>query len=240
MEKYGIIYKATNTVNGKGYIGQTTKTLDERISSHIYRAINKKTNFYFHNALRKYGKEKFVWEELCICSSLKKLNMMEVYYISQFDTFNGGYNLTTGGEGTPAHVLSVESRKKISETKMGYKYPPRSKEHCRKISEAKMGGKLAQTTIDKIVATRKANKGYAVGSKNILSKKFVIQLPDGTEFVVFGLMNFCKNYKGGFLSNKCLNSIALGHTNQHKGHKCRHYNEETDKNISIWSKEEPN
>jgi hypothetical protein len=53
-----LIYKATNKINNKSYIGQTTETLDIRIRRHLY-SIKTRRNYYFCNALRKYGKENF-------------------------------------------------------------------------------------------------------------------------------------------------------------------------------------
>lgn len=93
----GLIYKATNIVNNKIYIGQTSCSLEKRKNEHY----NSLDNLYFHNAIRKYGKENFIWEilENNICS-YEKLNQQEKYWIQYFhsnDT-NLGYNLTKGGE----------------------------------------------------------------------------------------------------------------------------------------------
>lgn len=52
-----IIYKAENKITGKYYIGQTSNSLKKRINHHIYRANN--SGYYFHNAIKKYSKEKF-------------------------------------------------------------------------------------------------------------------------------------------------------------------------------------
>ena len=58
---YGIIYKCTNLINGKIYIGQTIKGLKRRKALHEITA-DKNRGFYFHNAIRKYGKENFKLE----------------------------------------------------------------------------------------------------------------------------------------------------------------------------------
>ena len=61
---YGIIYKATNLINNKVYIGQTIRRLEERIYYHYYRAEHELEIIHTHfiNAIRKYGKENFQWE----------------------------------------------------------------------------------------------------------------------------------------------------------------------------------
>lgn len=90
----GIIYKITNKVNGKSYIGQTRYTLEFRWRQHIH----KKDNTYFHNAIHKYGVENFSQEILEECD-VNDLNSKEIFYIAKYDTFNNGYNLTIGGDG---------------------------------------------------------------------------------------------------------------------------------------------
>jgi group I intron endonuclease len=61
-----VIYKATNKINGKSYVGQTIRTLNERKQSHLNDSNNNST-CYFHNAIRKYGKASFKWEILDEC-----------------------------------------------------------------------------------------------------------------------------------------------------------------------------
>ena len=60
MEAYkGYIYKITNLVNGKSYVGQTIRTIEERWKQHIKDSKGNKDDFYLHRAIRKYGKENF-------------------------------------------------------------------------------------------------------------------------------------------------------------------------------------
>lgn len=96
----GIIYKITNKVNGKSYIGQTRYTLEFRWRQHIH----KKDNTYFHNAIRKYGAENFnaeIIEEV----DVSKLDEREIFYIAKYNTFKEGYNLTIGGDGNRRLLL---------------------------------------------------------------------------------------------------------------------------------------
>lgn len=110
-----IIYKATNTKNNKVYIGQTINTLEYRKSQHIRDC--RRLNYYnnkFHNAIKKYGIEVFIWEIICECSSIEELNDKEKYYISYYDSVNNGYNLKLGGEN--GGTCCDETRRKISIT----------------------------------------------------------------------------------------------------------------------------
>lgn len=96
----GIIYKVTNKVNGKSYIGQTRYTLEFRWRQHLH----KKDNVYFHNAIKKYGAENFSLEVLEECD-VDKLNSREIFYIAKYNTFENGYNLTLGGDGNRRLIL---------------------------------------------------------------------------------------------------------------------------------------
>ena len=96
---YGIIYKATNKINNKIYIGQTTKTLEERIYRHIYRANHSLniTHTHFINAIRKYGEENFIWEVIDKGKNQEELNEKEIYWIKYYNSVNDGYNIQDGG-----------------------------------------------------------------------------------------------------------------------------------------------
>lgn len=89
----GYIYKITNKVNNKSYIGQTRNTVEFRWRQHI----KAKDNKYFHKAIQKYGVENFTVETLEKCK-LEDLDSREIYYISKYNTFGkDGYNMTKGG-----------------------------------------------------------------------------------------------------------------------------------------------
>lgn len=96
----GTIYKVTNKVNGKSYIGQTRYTPEFRWKQHQH----KQDNCYFHNAIRKYGVENFTLETIEECE-IKDLDSREIFYIAKYDTFNNGYNLTIGGSGNRRLLL---------------------------------------------------------------------------------------------------------------------------------------
>jgi len=97
-----LIYKATNSINGKSYIGQTAKpSIEPRKNKHFKNAFKDLTQTHFYRALRKYGKDNFTWEILCYCNTKEELNQKEIYYIEYFQSmsFQNGYNMTKGGTG---------------------------------------------------------------------------------------------------------------------------------------------
>jgi len=111
---YGIIYCATNRINGKRYIGQTIGPLSRRKIDHKYSA--KKYRHRFANAIKVYGIDGFIWEEIDTGFSREELNNLERYWI-QFYQSHGrdkGYNLDEGGN---SHRHQNETKHKISRTK---------------------------------------------------------------------------------------------------------------------------
>lgn len=99
--KQMIIYKATNKINGKVYIGQTIQTLERRKNQHerSYKYKNTK-NYVFCRALKKYGNENFEWEVIDTATSIEELNLKEEYWISYYDCLvssGKGYNSKYGG-----------------------------------------------------------------------------------------------------------------------------------------------
>lgn len=93
------IYKITNKINGKSYIGQSVR-IEKRWANHRYRAFQ---DFYpeyespLYRAIRKYSIDNFTFEiiEECLVADLDK---RERYWIAHYDTFYNGYNQTLGGE----------------------------------------------------------------------------------------------------------------------------------------------
>ena len=121
-----LIYKVTNNINGKVYIGQTRRKLLDRKRRHLRDAKNG-SNVQFHCALRKYGEDNFSWEVICFAKDKDTLNELENYYISKYDSINSGYNMVDGGDNNVMDIpyvrdkhkkrmQSEETRRKISET----------------------------------------------------------------------------------------------------------------------------
>jgi group I intron endonuclease len=112
-EIYGYIYKITNIITNKAYIGQTTnKKPINRFYRHISNSKNYKKKYPLQLSINKYGKENFIFQIIDIAYNRKQLNLLEGVYISWFKTLTpNGYNLTmiTNGQ----QLLSRESINKI-------------------------------------------------------------------------------------------------------------------------------
>ena len=120
-----IIYKVTNLVNQKVYIGQSINSLEERQFHHYKDAKRKdRPTVYFHNALLKYGFNQFKWEIVEEIDNLEELNKREIYWISFYDSTNRsrGYNLKSGGKN--GGTCNEETKAKIGNTtKIKWKNP---------------------------------------------------------------------------------------------------------------------
>jgi group I intron endonuclease len=111
-----IIYQITNEVNGKFYIGKTTKTPEERFQKHLYESRYNRNGSYLYKSIRKYGEEHFTITILESQVDETNLDERERYWIR---TLNPQYNLTKGGEGgdtskSPKWIEGMKNRKKPS------------------------------------------------------------------------------------------------------------------------------
>lgn len=130
----GYIYKVTNVVNGKVYIGQTMRTIEARWKDHNWDSNNKNGPKYcssFHNAIRKYSADSFIVEEVEECDN-SLLNEREVFWIAFYNSADNchGYNLTTGGDGGYLRAPETdETKAKKSKVKIGCNNPFFGKHH---------------------------------------------------------------------------------------------------------------
>lgn len=114
-----IIYKATNLINNKIYIGQTVLNLQTRKKQHE-NSHKYKSCYSFSKAIKKYGKDNFKWEVIDTASTIEELNEKESYYINSYKSLisENGYNLKGGGSNS---FLTEEVKKKISQAQIGEK-----------------------------------------------------------------------------------------------------------------------
>ena len=96
------IYKITNLINGKCYVGQSDN-IKRRWKDHKVAAFYEKGSGYdapLYRAIRKYGLRNFKFEVVEECLK-EELNAREMFYISHFDSYENGYNQNAGGNTSP-------------------------------------------------------------------------------------------------------------------------------------------
>lgn len=94
----GFIYKITNNINNKVYIGKTERTVKERWKEHQYNISRYGDKLPLYKAMTKYGKENFSIEAIEECSN-EIIDDREIYWIAYYESYKDGYNCTGGGEG---------------------------------------------------------------------------------------------------------------------------------------------
>lgn len=151
-----IIYKITNKLNGKIYIGQTCRSLEDRMSEHIRHRI-----IVVDKAIQKYGINNFTVEQIDVATDIDDLNQKERFWIQHYDCMvPNGYNQCAGGDNTVGFQHRVESKRKMSIKKsvqyVGEGNPFFGKRHSdesrKKMSDARKG--LAHLTADQIAKLR--------------------------------------------------------------------------------------
>ena len=102
------IYKFTHIENGKCYIGQTIQDPNRRRLEHIADSRHSTNTYHFHNALRKYGIEAFLFEVIDSAETMEDLNKLEEKYVLLFDSINNGYNIQNPGDNKTHNPASIE------------------------------------------------------------------------------------------------------------------------------------
>jgi group I intron endonuclease len=196
-------YKATNTTNGKFYIGSTTN-FDRRKAEHL----KCKENYPFQNALRK-NPEDFEWE---VWSDDSDEPILEQALLDMWFGKECCYNLNPSAKHPPSQKgksPSPERRAKTSATLMGH---PVSEDTRKKMSVA---GK-SRTLCEAFLRNQKADKQ---GGKNPAAKAIILIHPDGTEEVFDSMAEACRKYG---LDDSHLSSCAKGKRKRHRGYTARY------------------
>jgi len=200
MNKLFIVYMHTHRTNNKKYIGITCQKPKDR-----WRNGKGYNVGYFANAIKLSGWDMFIHEILYEDLTIEQAKEKEIELIAKYNTMNAeyGYNLTIGGNVTTGYKYSEESRKKMSESRIGRhkgelnpmygmsgeKSPNYGKkfsvEHREKISRAKVGLPRNASTKKKLSEIGKSkigklNNNYGNrGRKNPLSKRVLQYDKDG-------------------------------------------------------------
>lgn len=169
-----IVYKVTNKLNNKIYIGKTKQSLSKRRAAHYKRVCeNSPTNF--HNALRIHPKDNFIWEIEVNCNTELEMDTAEIHCIQKYNSYTDGYNMTFGGDGGVTYkkgdILYERIKHKLGKWKDGN--PGATSEaiakrmdtfkHTQWISGSKHGNYGHSHT-----------KGILIGSKNPMAKSILI------------------------------------------------------------------
>lgn len=208
---------AKNKINGKIYIGKTSKLLEERIIAHV--KMNDGT--HFHNAIKKYGIENFEWKIIDNCNGAKD-NIKEKYYIKLYNSTNRniGYNCTKGGDGgdtfshnsrkkeiSKKHSLAFKKlwkndtyREKITlerqKLKNNKEFLAKVSENSKKMWKNKDKRKEKSKELKKIWKNNKdhfmKNRPSRVGDKNPMAKEYIIIDNFNNTYKTKNLKEFCK------------------------------------------------
>jgi group I intron endonuclease len=197
------IYKVTNTINGKAYIGFDCRWPHRR-SVHICEGMTRKNKQYpLYRAINKYGRDAFVWEILYQSEDRgHTLNIMEPKLIKEHNTHyidGHGYNMSYGGEGTFGVKLSEETKRKISEARKGHKW---TEDQKKRLSDQRTGRKLSDYHKQRMSEVREKTYQFIKNGELIT------------------IVNLKKYAEENGLSMGNLNSVYHGKycTNHYKGH----------------------
>lgn len=163
----GVLYKLTFP-NGKAYIGITSRTANARFKEHCKNAASGR-GIAVSRAISKYGRDSVVVETLLV-ASWDYLLFIEPIAIKRFGTKgDGGYNLSSGGEGVIGVIPSAETRERLRQANTGKKHSEATIEKMRASSKTAVwsdesrerlrhmaGKKLSAETVEKL---RQANLG---------------------------------------------------------------------------------
>lgn len=155
------IYKITNTINGKVYIGQTVNYEKRKKNHKNYLLNNKHCNSHLQRAFNKYGLNSFKMELIQQCE-IDELDDLEKFYIKKYDCCDEkhGYNMMYGGQ--KYRKFTPEVREKMSRARKGKKL---SEEHKRKISLANKNKVMSKEAIEKMKLAKRLNP-TGVGQDN--------------------------------------------------------------------------
>ncbi len=175
MESFKV-YKVTNVVTGKVYIGQTSKSIEDRWKQHVLNTRYSYMCGRLKKSIIKHGEDSFVVEELDSAVSLAQVLQKEIYWISTYNSTDPsvGYNITGGGEGTLGYKFSPEVVESRAQKSRGLVRTPETRE---KLRQAHLGFVPTEVTRQRL---RIANLGKNLGKKRTQSQ--ITNIKQGMQF----------------------------------------------------------
>ena len=195
-----LIYKMTNNINGKIYVGQTTQTLKERMRKH-----KTTTKVLVDKEIAKYGYDNFTVEVIDHASTKEELDEKERKWIAFYNCIiPNGYNLCNGGSTTEGYHHTDEAKTKMSRAKKG-KYtgegnPFYGKHHSAeqraKWSRERKGRDTHKATIASLVNHRRK-------VRNITTGKEFNSLKEAAEYYGIFATHITRSAKHGTVTHGC-------------------------------------
>ncbi len=211
----GIIYLIENTVNGKQYIGQTTRSFAQRY--HGCQWWKRSNNPYLKAAVAKEGTEIFKITILEHSKTLEELNQLEEKYATEYNTYvPNGYNLVKCGDNKLQHPSSVLKRSRT----VVLNNPEGRNVVITNIREFCRNNSLDGRAISRVLKEEHAShKGWTLANVTVKhhrnKKTYIIFEQNGTRHEIIGLTVFC-NEKG--LNYNQMRSMVQGKTAESQGY----------------------
>jgi len=187
-----LVYLITNLINGKRYVGQTTRSVEARWKSHTWACTLVKPTMPVTKAIKKYGKSNFKIEILQHCTSQEDTDAAEIHFATTLSTFvPKGYNLRAGkargvmieevrlriGQGNQGKMPSLAARQNMSKAHTGV---PLNALQLKKLKERRKGKSLSPGAQERAVDVVTAKS----------ARTFIS--PDGNRIFIKNMAAFCK------------------------------------------------
>lgn len=196
---YGYIYKTTNLVNGKFYIGQHKYDKYEVDPTYFGSGLLLK------ESIKKYGIENFSVELLDKADSREELNNKEIYYISQLNARQDGYNLTDGGDGAPN--LTEESRLKMKSMLGKHHSEKSNKKRSESLKKVQHSKEWAEKIAKSLKGRKQTEEQKALISS---SKKGLVWYNNGAVEQMFApTADIPQDFKRGRLNNPFPSQVGI-------------------------------
>src|ERR1035437_435355 len=226
-----IIYRITNKINGKIYIGQTIGSIQKRWKEHRYF----KRVSAISGAIKKYGEENFEIKTVVRCLNIDEMNHRETYYIKLYKSmYPVGYNLRSGGSNSQhsektkqllrkanigkKHKSETKMKMSISQRKRPKKYLSQSEIEYRRQKERERSKKrfIPKKTTNWVNPKAGIPSSHEVRTKNAISnggKPFIVK--DSTNNIVWQGIIISQCAREFNLSIGNISECLHGHRKQH-------------------------